>query len=123
MDNKEKEIENQLGDAGFSFSDTMPEGAENAPQAGPESFDIDMSSAPAEETQAVQPEQSEPIAEEQTTQPTEEPVGESSLNQEIPAAEPVALDESSVSRYVSEKLGVEIERIDELSQFMQQLQQ
>lgn len=129
MDNKEKEIENQLGDAGFSFSDTMPEGAENAPQAGPESFDIDMSSAPAEETQTVQenvqqePEQSEPIAEEQTTQPTEEPVGESSLNQEIPAAEPVALDESSVSRYVSEKLGVEIESIDELSQFMQQLQQ
>ena len=129
MDNKEKEIENQLGDAGFSFSDTMPEGAENAPQATPESFDIDMSSAPAQETQPVQeevqqqPEQSEPVAEEQTTQPTEEPVGESSLNEETPAAEPVALDESSVSRYVSEKLGVEIESIDELSQFMQQLQQ
>lgn len=129
MDKKEQEIENQLGEAGFSFSDTMPEGAENAPQATPESFDIDMSSAPAEETQPVQeevqqePEQSEPLAQEQTTQPTEEPVGERSLNEETPAAEPVALDESSVSRYVSEKLGVEIGSIDELSQFMQQLQQ
>ena len=29
---QEKQIENQLGDAGFSFSDTMPDGVEDAPQ-------------------------------------------------------------------------------------------
>lgn len=44
MENKqEAEIENQLGDAGFSFSDTMPEGVENAPSPVPDSFDIDLS--------------------------------------------------------------------------------
>lgn len=123
-DPKEQEIENQLGDAGFSFSDTMPEGVEDAPAPMPESFDIDMSSAPAtEETAEAQSATTEPVAEEQTAQPAEEPVGESSLNTETTVAEQPTLDESAVSRYVSERLGVEIESIDQLSNVMQQLQQ
>ena len=92
-----------------------------------ESFDIDMSSAPAEETQPVQenvqqePEQSEPIAEEQTTT-DRRTCWRKFFKSGNTRYEPVALDESSVSRYVSEKLGVEIESMRVVS-VMQQLQQ
>jgi hypothetical protein len=119
MENKqEAEIENQLGDAGFSFSDTMPEGVENAPSPVPDSFDIDLSTPSLAEEQQVEQEpvqESEPVAEEQTTEPVVEPTGESSLNTETPVAEEPSLDESAVSRYVSEKLGLEIESLDQLS--------
>ena len=130
-DKLEQQLESQLGDAGFSFSDTMPEGMENAPQEVPGSFDIDLSTPPAEPEvqeqvqEPVQEEVQEPVqeSEEPVAQPVEEPAGESSLNTETPVAEQMTLDESAVSRYVSEKLGVEIESIDQLSAVMQQLQQ
>jgi hypothetical protein len=126
-DKLEQQLESQLGDAGFSFSDTMPEGMENAPQEVPGSFDIDLSTPPAEPEvqEQVQEEVQEPVqeSEEPVAQPVEEPAGESSLNTETPVAEQMTLDESAVSRYVSEKLGVEIESIDQLSAVMQQLQQ
>jgi|TARA_R110000823_G_scaffold195811_1_gene327141 hypothetical protein len=132
MENKqEQQIEDQLGGAGFSLSDTMPENIEEAPKALPDNFDIDMS-APVEEQAPLQNEP-EPVVEsaqeEQQVEPavTEDPVVEttsdSSLNIETPVEEPVALDELAVSRYVSEKLGVEIESIDQLSAYLQQQQQ
>jgi len=124
---QEKQIEDQLGDAGFSFSDTMPEGVEDAPQPVPDSFDIDLSTPVQEEPQpemeSAQPEQQ---VEEQPTaveEPVAEATSESSLNTETPVAEEVTLDESAVSRYVSERLGVELESIDQLAQFLQQTQQ
>lgn len=124
---QEKQIEDQLGDAGFSFSDTMPEGVEDAPQPVPDSFDIDLSTPVQDEPQPVvesaQPEQQ---VEEQPTaveEPVAEATSESSLNTETPVAEEVTLDESAVSRYVSERLGVELESIDQLAQFLQQTQQ
>ncbi len=121
MENKqEAEIENQLGDAGFSFSDTMPEGTEAAPPVVPDSFDIDLSSAPAAEEQQVEQEtvqQPEPVAEDQPTEQVVEPTSESSLNNETPVVEEPSLDDSTVSRYVSEKLGLEIESLDQLSAF------
>ena len=127
MENKqEAEIENQLGDAGFSFSDTMPEGVENAPSPVPDSFDIDLSTpSPAEEQQVEQEsvQESEPVAQERATEPVVEPTSESSLNTKTPVAEEPSLDESAVSRYVSEKLGLEIESLDQLSAFLQQTQQ
>ncbi len=127
MENKqEAEIENQLGDAGFSFSDTMPEGVEDAPSPVPDSFDIDLSTpSPAEEQQVEQEpvQESEPVAQEQATEPVVEPTSESSLNTETPVAEEPSLDESAVSRYVSEKLGLEIESLDQLSAVLQQTQQ
>ena len=83
-DKLEQQLESQLGDAGFSFSDTMPEGMENAPQEVPGSFDIDLSTAPAEPEvqEQVQEEVQEPVqeSEEPVAQPVEEPAGESSLN-------------------------------------------
>tara|TARA_R110000803_G_scaffold148105_2_gene213554 strand:- start:1017 stop:2174 length:1158 start_codon:yes stop_codon:yes gene_type:complete len=132
MENKqEQQIEDQLGGAGFSLSDTMPENIEEAPKALPDNFDIDMS-APVEEQAPLQNEP-EPVVEsaqeEQQVEPavTEDPVVEttsdSSLNIKTPVEEPVALDELAVSRYVSEKLGVEIESIDQLSAYLQQQQQ
>jgi hypothetical protein len=118
---QEKQIEDQLGDAGFSFSDTMPDGVEDAPQPVPDSFDIDLSTPVQEEPQ---PEMESAQPEQQVEEPTAvESVEESSLNTETPVAEEPSLDESAVSRYVSEKLGLEIESLDQLSAFLQQTQQ
>jgi len=118
---QEKQIEDQLGDAGFSFSDTMPDGVEDVPQPVPDSFDIDLSTPVQEEPQ---PEIESAQPEQQVEEPTAvESVEESSLNIETPVAEEPSLDESAVSRYVSEKLGLEIESLDQLSAFLQQTQQ
>lgn len=124
---QEKQIEDQLGDAGFSFSDTMPEGVENAPQPVPDSFDIDLSTPVQDEPQQnEEPAQESQQVEEESTaveQPVEETTSESSLNTETPVEEDLTLDESAVSRYVSERLGVELESIDQLSEILTQTQQ
>jgi hypothetical protein len=99
----------------------MPDGVEDAPQPVPDSFDIDLSTPVQEEPQ---PEMESAQPEQQVEEPTAvESVEESSLNTETPVAEEPSLDESAVSRYVSEKLGLEIENLDQLSAFLQQTQQ
>jgi len=125
MDSIEKDLENEIQDAGFSISNEAPVEFQDTPQeySAPatslEGIEPDFVLSPSNEETTTEP-ATEPTA---TEQAMNEPVQSGSLNTETPveSEKDFNIDEV-VLGYLSETLGVNWESIDQLKSSMTQQQ-
>jgi len=125
MDSIEKDLENEIQDAGFSISNEAPVEFQDTPQeySAPatslEGIEPDFVLSPSNEETTTEP-ATEPTA---TEQAMNEPVQTGSLNTETPveSEKDFNIDEV-VLGYLSETLGVNWESIDQLKSSMTQQQ-